>query len=62
MPNFIVVDFQLSKNVYNHSTTIPVSELSIDEAERYGEQMKQAFIDHCNSKRAKESSPLLRNR
>lgn len=48
MPNFISVESgqRLKQEGFASNMTIPVSELSEEEAEEFGELMKQAFIKH----------------
>jgi len=49
MPNFITVDMGIvgkREDGFVEKPKIPISQLTRQEAEEYGELMKQAFIEH----------------
>lgn len=54
MPNFISVDsgIKLRQEDFVPGLTIPVADLSKEEAEEYGELMKQTFITHWKNKKS----------
>lgn len=54
MPNFLQMERppqSRQEGFKPDSFSIPVSELSEEEAFQYGEEMKQAFVIHCRKKR-----------
>ena len=52
MPNFLSIESgpRLRQEGFAHNMTIPVSELSKEEAIEYAELMKQEFIKHWHNK------------
>lgn len=50
MPNFIAMEIPDS-NAYGKKPAISITQLTKEEAEQYGELMKQSFINHWEKKK-----------
>jgi len=52
MPNFIIVEMPAGRREdgFNQLPSFPITDFTSEEAEEYGELMKQTFIKHYNEK------------
>lgn len=54
MPNFLVLDMPVrSREDWDYPPSIPITDLTLEEAVEYGELMKRAFVIHWQEKMKK---------